>query len=244
MSLLPRYLPEKTVKYKTFLKSSVQDGLARVFANHPDDALRTTPVARQDGTHGTEGVKVTLEWPRDKDRYPCVVVRFFERDIQSVGVGHQEMIFVEDDDLIPMRMLHNIFTGDLEFAIYALSNLDRDLMSDTVVQTLTMGTISDYTNNFFNAVYADQDNVPDARWHFIDVSKKVSGFGETQAPVPWQSEDEQLYIVQYRAPVTGEFYSVPPENRSGDYVRRVPIYPWIEDLETEPTGATDTGEWV
>jgi len=245
MPFTPMYMPEKTVKYKTFLKSSLRDGLARVFANHPDESLRTRSATNAKGYLVEEGVKVSLEWSREKDRYPAVLIRFYERDIKSIGVGHTELIQVHEDDLVPTTMMHNIFTGDIEFAVYALSNYDRDLMSDTIVQTVTMGVLEDYTNNFFNAVYADEDVVPDARWHFIDIAKKASGFGETQAPAPWQSEDEQLYMVQYRVAVSGEFYSVPPEDRSGGgYVTSVPIYPWLEGSEDQPAGQDDPAPWV
>ena len=244
------YLPELNVKYKTYLKSSVQQGLAAVFASHPDEMLRT----RQEQFEGqtvTRGTKVTLEWPRTRDRYPCIVVRFFERNVQRMGVGHEEWIKIAPDDLAPTRMFHNIYDGDLEFAIYGLSNYDRDVMSDTLVQTVTMGQLEGWTNTFMARLYSQQYNydaladadvrsIPDHHWNYITLNHDtISGFGETQAPVPWQSEDDQLYVVQYRVAVLGEFYSVPPVDRSNEFITDVPVYPYIEDLESVPTGDPD-----
>lgn len=244
------YLPELSVKYKTFLKTAVQEGLAAVFAAHPDEMLRTREETF-DGHPVTRGAKVTLEWPKTRDRYPCIIVRFFERNVQRMGVGHEEWIKLQSTDLAPTRMFHNIYDGDLEFAIYGLSNYDRDLMSDTLVQTLTMGWLEGWTNNFMNRLYgqsynyaaladADIKSVPDAHWNSVTLNHDtVSGFGETQAPVPWQAEDEQLYIVQHRVALLGEFYSVPPSDVTDDFVRNVPLFPYIEDLEDVPTGDPD-----
>lgn len=241
------FLPELTVKYKTYLKTAVQEGLASVFAHHPDEMLRT----REESPTVTRGTKVTLEWPRTKDRYPCVVIKFYERNIQRMGVGHEEWIKLQSNDLAPTKMYHNVYDGDLEFAIYGLSSYDRDLMSDTLVQTITMGWLEGWTNNFMNglyggtydyATYADADitTVPDAHWNHVTLNHDtLSGFGETQMPVPWNSEDDQLYMVQYRVAVFGEFYSVPPRDLSGDYVRRVPLYPYIQDIEPVPQGDPD-----
>jgi hypothetical protein len=242
------FLPELSVKYKTYLKTAVQEGLAS--AAHPDEGLKT----REDTYEGkpvTRGTKVTLEWPKTRDRYPCVVVKFYERNVQRMGVGHEEWITLQTDDLAPTRMFHNIYDGDLEFAIYGLSNYDRDLMSDTIVQTMTMGWLEGWTNHFMNRLYknqydyasladADITTVPDHHWNYVSLNHDtISGFGETQAPVPWDAEDEQLYICQYRVAVLGEFYSVPPTDLTNEFVANVPFFPYIEDIEDVPEGDPD-----
>lgn len=249
------YTPELSVHYLTYLKTAVQTGLADVFAHHPDPLLRTRQETYNDKPV-TRGTKVTLEWPKTKDRYPCIVVKFFERSIRRMGVGHFEEIYIGADDLAPTKMWHNIYDGDLEFGIYGLSNYDRDVLSDTLVQTITMGSLEGFTNRYLSAIdgptydYAalathDATAVPDAHWNFISINyDAVSGFGETQAPVPWVAEDEQLYIKQYRVAMFGEFYSVPPVNRSGGLVEKVPVFPYIEDLEPIAEGdPDDPADW-
>lgn len=250
------YLPERTAPYKTFLKSSVQGALADVFAAHPDALLKTRTETYL-GNDVTRGTKVALEWSKDKDRYPCVIVRFFERNINRMGVGHEEEILLRTDDIAPTRMLHNLYDGDLEFGIYGLSSYDRDIMSDTIVQAITMGRVETWTNNLMAGLYdeaydyatladADIQTVPDAHWNFVQINHDtLQGFGETQNPAPWESEDDQIYVVQYRVSVLGEFYSVPPADVAYGYVASVPVYPYIEDLEATPTGdVADPAAWI
>lgn len=249
------YLPELSVKYKTYLKASVQQGLEAVFAAHPDPLIRTRTETFE-GRVVTRGTKVTVEWPKTRDRYPAILVRFYERNVQRMGVGHEEWIQVKTADHAPVKMFHNIYDGDLEFAIYGLSNYDRDVMSDGLVQAVTMGSLEGWTNHFMTQLYgqsydyathadADISTVPDAHWNFVNINHDtISGFGETQAPVPWQSEDDQLYISQYRVAVMGEFYSVPPVDLSNEYVAKVPVYPYIKDIDPVPPGKPgDPAQW-
>ncbi len=253
---MSQYLPEYTVKYLTYLKRAVQEGLQDVFDHHPDPLLNT----RDENYHGRtvrRGTKVTLEYPRTKDRYPAVVIRFFERSAQRMGVGHVEYLQLQDDDRYRTKMYHDIYTGDLEFGIYGLSSYDRDVMSNTVAQVITMGDLEAWTNRMWESVYGprysyadladpDIENVPDAHWNFISIDRDtISGFGETQAPVPWQAEDDQLYVKQYRVAVMGEFYSVPPRDLSHELVQEVPTYPYIEDTEPVPEGdPDDLSDWM
>lgn len=252
------YLPEVSVNYKTYLKTAVQQALAAVFAAHPDELLATHEETDDTYTGGpvTRGTKVTLEFPRDKDRYPAIVIRFFERNINRMGVAHEELIQLRTVDSATTPMMHNIYDGDLEFGINGLSNIDRDLMSDTLVQALTMGTLQAWTNHFMSTLYAqsydyetladaDIKTVPLDHWNFVQINHDtIQGFGETQEPAPWEAEDEQIYTVNYRVAVLGEFYSVPPVNVAHGFVEEVDVFPYIEDLESVPTGdAGDPAEW-
>jgi hypothetical protein len=249
------YFPELSVNYLTYLKSTIQQGLADIFAHHPDPLLRTRTEDYQ-GNTVTRGTKVTLEFPRTKDRYPAVVVRFFERNVSRMGVGHQEYIRLRPQDKGVYRMFHDIYDGDLEFAIYGLSNYDRDVISDTVVQAITMGQLDDWANRFvkdtfgplydYEALAADDLNsVPLSHWNFISINQDtISGFGETQAPAPWGPEDEQLYLKQYRVAVMGEFYSIRPDLTPHGFVEKVPVYPYVENLEPVPEGdPDDPADW-
>jgi hypothetical protein len=232
------YLPEYSIKYRTFLKKTVRTGLANVFRFHPDTLLQTTGAAQDQ-----HGVQVTLEFPKKKNRYPAVVVRFFERDIVNMGVGHAELILAHEDDPSPSVFKHYLYHGDLEFAIYALSSLDRDTMADTVVQTLTMGRLFGYTNEFYTNVY--DRNEGDPLWNYINIdSDTLRGFGEQETPVPWASEDDKLYQTSYRVKVSGEFYSPVPDEAVGGFVEEVDVFPYIENLESEPTGSDDPAPWV
>jgi hypothetical protein len=204
------------------------EALRPVFSDHPDEKLRET--------------KVTIDFPKDRQHYPAVVVRFYEQEINNAGVGHEENL-VDDNNQV-WKFKHYFYTGDIEFAIYALSSLDRDLIADTIVQTITMGSLTDYTNNFFSRIYPPNSaEVPDSAGHYINInSDKINGFSENQTPVPWQSEDDLIYNVSYRTNVWGEFYSLPPE-LPYDYVSGIFNYPYIAGVDDVPTGSDDSADW-
>lgn len=230
------FLPQRTIKYKTYVKTALTEAFGAVFAHHVDEILR--------------GTKVTIDYPRTEAAYPALLIRFFERDIQNAGVGHEEWLVGDgsEDTTNPnhYKFKHYLYHGDVEFAIYALSSLDRDLIADTVVQTLGMGQLEDYTNRFFDRIYPDESSgqIPDSVWHYINLNTDtIQGFGESQTAVPWGSEDDLTYMTSYRIPVFGEFYSVPPDTPTS-LIAKITQYPYIQGVEDVPTGDPDDGaQW-
>lgn len=306
------YLPEKTIKYKTYVKTALVEALQPVFTNHVDSKLQNT--------------KVTIDMPKERQQYPSVVIRFYEQQIENAGVGHEEHLdtnriqrvnifnatggtfklkfngeeteaiafdasssdvksalsnldklnaedidvsggdggpylitiytsFVEDVDLITAdrsglegirpkilitcqtyKFKHSLYHGDIEFAIYALSSLDRDLIADTIVQTIRFGDLASYTNNFFNRIYPkDADAFPDSIGHYINInSDQIQGVNETQSAVPWGAEDDLVYNSSYRTRIFGEFYSLPPDVPY-QYISKILLYPYIEGVDPVPT---------
>lgn len=223
-------LTEKTVPYKTYIKRSIVEALREVFDGHVDELIGKT--------------RVTIEYPTEKASYPSIIVRFFERDIHNAGVGHDEILTVNGADF---RFKHYLYTGDIEFAIHALSSYDRDLLSDSLIQTLGMGDLTAYTNRFFERIYeADLATYPKAEYNYINLNTdRISGFGETQTPAPWQPEDVLVYQTSYRIGVFGEFYSLPPVTGDGlGYVEHVDQYPYLTDIDPVPEGADDPAIWL
>lgn len=221
------YLPELTIKYKTYTKKALVQGLGPVFKNHIDQSL--------------QNVKVTIDFPRTQAAFPAVVVRFYEREISNAGVGHREVI--TDDDGKAWVFKHYFYTGDIEFSIYALTSLDLDLIADTVVQTIAMGELDSYTNRFLARIYPDDDGAtyPDALAHFININTdRITGFGERQSPTPWGAEDDLVYQSSYRISTFGEFYSPPPRTPSG-VITEVKTYPYIGGTEPVPEGTSGDG---
>jgi len=214
------FLPEKTIKYKTYIKTALVESLKPVFNDHLDEKLKPT--------------KVTIDLPKDRQMFPAVVVRFYEKEIKNSGVGHVEH-FADSNDQA-WKFKHYFYNGDIEFAIYALSSLDRDLIADTLVQTISMGDLADYTNNFFARIYPENlDAIPDSVGHYININAdRIQGFGETQTATPWNAEDDFVYTTSYRVNVFGEFYSL-PQDVPYDFVKKVFTYPYIEDIESPPS---------
>lgn len=245
-------LPELTVPYKTYFKAAIVEGLRTVFANHPDLKLRYNDV------HKT-GTKVSIEFPTSELMYPSIVVKMHERDLQNIGVGHVEFLYVEDADVRSYKFRHMLYHCDLELSIYALSSLDRDLLSDAVVQTLMMPDMAAYTDAFFQRIYypinlaADPDiddrSPADARnihrWNYVNISTdRIQPVGESQTPQPWLSEDQLVYASGYQTSAFGEFYSLPPAREVQGYgtIQHVNLYPYLP-WEPVPTGVDDPSLW-
>lgn len=247
-------LPEQTVPYKTWIKTSLVEGLRRVFANHPDMRIRTRDGTR-DGKPIKMGTKVSIDFPTSELHYPTIVVRFLERDVQNIGVGHVEYILVDPDDVIETKFRHYIYHGSIEFAIYALSSLDRDLISDALVQTLAMPDMANYTQEFWERIYFPIDEGSTeaeqrrskGRWNYVNLNTdRLNGTGENQTPQPWLSEDQLVYQTSYRTDIMGEFYSLPPIDQVADgNVSRVVIYTYDDfDFNEEPPDGSTAGEAI
>lgn len=261
-------LPEKSIPYKSFVKTALVDALREQFRVHPDASLRRT--------------KVSVDYPNTANKYPTVIVRFFEREIKNIGVGHVEFLevgenwltagfFPPNDTLtlspqmttgtpvVPGPFLitgvqvyeypfkHFIYNGDIEFAILALSSQDRDLISDALITTLAMsgptldgGTPSDFFKRIYSPIFDFDpgDDVDPWRYNFVNLNTdRIAGFGETQNPAPWMTEDQLQYQSSYRVGVMGEFYSLPPivKGPTGP-ILHINLLPYIEDLEPIPIG--------
>lgn len=219
---------EQTVQYKTHVKTTMVEAMAAVFANHPDTILRTK-------------VAVSTALPTTEAEYPAVLVRFYERYLRNMGIGHHEWLPVMDDNGLStgqvVRFKHYMYSGDVEFAIYALSSFDRDLVADAVVQVLTMGDMEAYSTPFYDRIYTgDYVAHPGAEDHFITLSSDtVSGYGESEMIAPWMPEDVLVYQTSYRIPIQGEFYSRTPDIGPVGLVSAVPLYPYAPvEGETPP----------
>lgn len=213
--------PEKTIHYKTSIKRSMVESMREVFASHPDKLLAKT--------------KVSIEYPQDKNLYPSVIVRFFESQIKNMGVGHFEVIpvAVAGGGIQNKKFKHYLYTGEIEFAIYALSSIDRDLIADTIVQTLSMGDLQEYTNKFFMRVY--ESVLPESQTNFININTDIiQGLGEAETPAPWEPDTQMVYQTSYRCDVGGEFYSLEETDKTFGILEKVNQKPYIEDIQDPP----------
>ena len=222
-------MKERTIHYKTSIKRAMVESIRSVFDQHPDKLLSKT--------------KVTIEHPQDKNRYPSVVVRFFERDIRNMGIAHMEILPVTNDGTVTnQKFKHYIYKGEVEFGIYALSSLDCDLIADTIVQTLAMGDMEAYTNQFFERIYepAYESGKP-----FININTDViNGVGEQVSPAPWDPDSQLIYQAGYRCDVGGEFYSLEDPNSSFEIIEQINQFPYVRGLDEVPEGTPgNDSEW-
>lgn len=221
-------LTEKTIPYKTYVKRSLVEALRTVFDDHPDKRIAKT--------------KITIEYPTTENAYPAIIVRFFERGIHNAGVGHVEYIYRDEDKTILDKYRHYMYDGDIEFAIYALSSLDRDLIADALIQTLATGDVLPYTNQFLQRIYDYPEPIAD--WNYVNVNTdRIQGYGETQSPAPWLSEDQLAYSTSYRVGISGEFYSLTPSTLPAGVIESVNVYPYIGGVEPIPEGSNSSTPW-
>ena len=223
-------LPIQTIRYKTYIKEALVEALRASWATHPDTFLQNTSIG--------------LDSPMTEADYPHVVVRFYGRSVRNAGVAHHEWLPIPDSN--PERYhkyKHYFYNGDIEFSVYALSSLDRDLIADSIVQTLTMGDLEAYTNAFLNRIYDPNPLTdPAAINHVINLNTdEVQEFGETEQPAPWLPEDVLIYQTAHRIAVFGQFYSRTPT--AGDYgvVERVDQFPYIDGPELQSAPVTLVG---
>jgi hypothetical protein len=223
-------LPEETIPYKTWVKTSIVEALKPVFANHPDEKIR--------------GTKVSIDYPTSRAHYPAVIVRFFEQQIQNAGVGHVEYILINDSDPYRVKFRHFLYKGSIEFAIFGLSSLDRDLISDTIVQTIAMSDMASYTRNFWDRIYFPDTSVK-SDWNYVNLNTdELMPMGEQQTPQPWLSEDQLVYQTGYRVGIYGEFYNLPPTVLpAGGVIEKVTVYPYYPPDDPLPTGTDDPADW-
>ena len=82
----PRYVPQQTLQYRTFLKRTVTEALQNAFALY---GLKEPEAPHQyDATLGK--TKIGPDYQTTRANFPSVVVKFYEQQIMNAGVGHME----------------------------------------------------------------------------------------------------------------------------------------------------------
>lgn len=221
---MPTY--QQTVRYRTYIKETMVESLRSVFTAHPDPLLR--------------GTKVSVELPTDRSSFPAVIVRYFNRNIRNAGVGHHEWMLATPEGYEPklfQKFRHFMYAGDIELKILAMSSKDRDFLADALVQIIGMAEAETYSKAFLNRVYnANPVTEEQSKYHFVNLATDdFQELGDQEGPAPWMEEDLLVYSATFRVPIFGEFYSrLLTDQTSYGFVEKVEVYPWIEDIETEP----------
>lgn len=227
----PRYVRQATLQYKTFIKRAVVEALQNAFKSHPDPELAK--------------IRIGIEYKNDRASFPAIIIKFYERDLNNIGVGHVEWGPSPADPLYPegpftyfQKYYHRIYKGDLEFKIYGLSPVDRDKVVDGLVEILTMADVTAGGLNLLDRLYEDIGKTPFSESHFLAFNTDLlNGYGEGEEIAPWIPEDTLVYTASYRLPILGEFYSkTPDEPMTTQKVQEVDVYPWDDrdPLDTPP----------
>lgn len=229
-----------TIRYKTYLKQCIVEALGAVFEDHPDTLLRDT--------------KVRLQSSFEEADYPTIVVGYQETTVNDAGIGHYERC----QDAISglwYKQYRKHYYGNLTFTISALSTLDRDLISDALVETIMMSPVRAYTNFFLTRIYDPEEfermksmpigSIGTAHYYnLLNIgNQKLQPGGESAVPAPWGPEDVLVYQTSYSVATFGEVLSLPPAVLY-TLISDVRSYPYIAPIDPVPTGADDPALWL
>lgn len=232
----PKYVQQRTLQYKTFLKRAIAEAMQAAFNGHPDAQLAKT--------------KIGVEYATDMESFPQIIVKFYEKKIDNAGVGHMEWGPSPNDPLYPdgpftkfVPYRHRIYKGDIEFEIWAKTIVDRDKMADALIEILAMGEVSPMGKNFTDRLYGVMSSTPYGEFHYVTLNTdEINGYGEQAGLVPWMAEDTWSYQTSYRIPLLGEFYSLTPVEHNGEgYIDEVDFYPY-DEADPEDTRPEDFPE--
>lgn len=206
--------PAISYGYKVGVKREIINALKDVVNEWPEERLRGK-------------IRVVNEYPLREIEYPMITVRFLERTLENIGVGHFEVDY--DVDGTPYKLLHWLFTGQLQFTVHALSPLDRDMVAEGLLNLLAFGQeIPEFAE--FHQEIRDFDFV--ALQINTDV---IHPGGDSNGTPAWGTPDDIVFSSTYSVDILGEFFTDP---RTSDLVQigKVIAYPY-KPGQPIPTGS-------
>lgn len=172
-------------------------------------------------------ISVVAEYPGTEIQYPMVVLRFNPGQIKNIGIGHYELS--EDQNGVPIRVLHWTFDGTVSFTVNALTTVDRDMVIVGLINLLAFGAeIPEFQS--FRKEIQDYDFVAISL-----MSESLQETGDQTANPSWDSNNELIFTDTIIVPIFGEFFTNPS---TGNLVRisAVNLYPYRYD-QGIPTGS-------
>lgn len=207
--------------YKVGLKREIERALGGVFGDtYPDPNFRNK-------------VQVHLDFPMQEEAFPAVYLTYQEGQVENVGVGHVEAGL--DDNGNAAQIRHFRFSGQLMFNIMGRNPLERDTVTEGIINLLSFGRDMPAFKPFYDELF-------DGQFVKIQVlTDSIQPGGENVITAPWNTEDDRLYTNRYSVPVFGEFWNSPT---TGGLIQieTVDLYPYRAD-QPVPTGSNDPAPW-
>lgn len=94
----PQYLAQQTLQYKTFLKRTIVEALQNSFGLYEDQTLVKS--------------KIGPDYQTTRANFPSIVIKFYEKQLQNIGVGHME--WGPETNVIELKGTGKIITGSGE----------------------------------------------------------------------------------------------------------------------------------
>lgn len=223
-----QYVRQATLQYSTFIKRGLVESLTDAFAGHPDPT--------------TANSFVGIDFSHKRFKLPATIIKFYEREMPNAGVTHREWLYappelqIADPPTLLIEYQHRLYKGDIEFEIWGMSSLDRDLVRDALIEVLGMWGVSQGGLNFIHRLWDSNPTTPYGAWHYPVMNfDLITGYGETATIAPWIPEDTMVYSCSYRVPIFGEFYSMTPADPTLiGVIEEVDVYPWIMGTDPAP----------
>lgn len=159
---------------------------------------------------GTDSkVTVNLEYPIEEESYPGIWVQFSVTNLTRAGLSHELWLKDDDDNWIPMQEW--MFQGRVTLNIVALSNKERDRISDAVITMFAFSRTPDLvltdpardTKQYRSFLTQIEQNP----YVSMVINTDVLGSGGQSAQMgmlPWQ-QDILVYEDTYTFDLLGQF---------------------------------------
>ena len=169
-------------------------------------AMRDTMQSNLFQTDFPTGINVVNVYPLTEVQYPAVIVTFLPTNNETAGIGHEEVF--NDINGQPRTWQHRRFEGTVSFTAVALDPIDRDVLSDAVVDALSFSHFTD--SPALAAFFTRMQQTPDAIGTVFQVnltSDRIIPGGTSVSIAPWQPEDVLLYEEVWSVAVMGGYYN-------------------------------------
>lgn len=207
---MPESILKSPINYKMEIKRAVVKSLQNVF----HDTQEYFP-GYQSSKLLTES-HITIEYPQRPEQYPSMIVGLKEQELKSAGIGHYEII---EETIAVQRWL---FRADIIIEIFALTSMDRDFISDSLVNMLSFARIE----GFPFREYIENNTKVDVQ---LSVGSLTPLSEQTMSGVSWGLTDQRIYTSGYQFGCMGGFTST---IKDYDFISGVAVGPW-EEMEIE-----------
>lgn len=150
---------------------------------------------------------ITIEYPQRPEQYPSLIIGFQERVLKQAGIAHIDVI---SENTIKQKWY---FEGLITVEIFALTSMDRDFISDSVVNMLSFGRVM---NMPFRQKIEAEANVELQ----VSLGSLEPVAEQTMSGVSWGLTDQRIYTVGYNFGCIGSFDS---ESLYQEYVSKIYI---------------------
>jgi hypothetical protein len=155
------------------------------------------------------GLKITESYPLQRVDYPCIVVKYEPTRVSNAGVGHEEWFL--DNTNVLRKWHHSRFEGTIDFEVFGLSPLDRDLLADALTEVIRFGRLDTQLLKFFEAIYGAADDPVKLVFQQVTINADEVNFGgNSESIAPWQPEDVMVYETILSVNTMGGYYNVVP----------------------------------